>query len=78
MVESRASLRIESSKYNARQGLLSLLKVAWRVGKCSIFSSRGVSANKKLNRDILKWAFAAQILRPFQTTAHAGMLRYAP
>ena len=34
--------------------------------------------NKKLSRDILKWAFATRILRPFQTAAHASMLRYAP
>jgi hypothetical protein len=26
----------------------------------------------------LKWAFAARILRPFQTAAHASMLRYTP
>ena len=26
----------------------------------------------------MKWAFATRILRPFQTAAHASMLRYAP
>ena len=39
----------------------------------SCFNGHGVPANKKLNRDILKWAFATRIVRPFQTAAHAGV-----
>ncbi|MHC8470983.1 hypothetical protein [Plesiomonas shigelloides] len=33
---------------------------------------------RRASKDILKWAFSARISRPFQTTAHAGVLRYAP
>ena len=43
-----------------------------------MFLVASVPDNKQPNRDILKWAFAEQILRPFQTTVHASVLRYAP
>ena len=42
------------------------------------FKASGSVITRNSSRDILKWAFAARILCPFQTTAHAGVLRYAP
>ena len=42
------------------------------------FLTSGSVITSSSSRDILKWAFAMRILRPFQTAAHAGVLRYAP
>ena len=43
-----------------------------------VFQASGSVITRNSSRDILKWAFATRILCPFQTTAHAGVLRYAP
>ena len=64
--------------YSARRAESLLLKAVTLVGKTLLLATLGFQITTNSSRDILKWAFAARILRPFQTTAHAGVLRYAP
>ncbi|MGL5756604.1 MAG: hypothetical protein ACRCYC_14835, partial [Paraclostridium sp.] len=64
--------------YIARRAKSLLLKAVALVGISLLLATLGFQITKNSSRDILKWAFAARILCPFQTAAHASVLRYAP